>query len=126
MHMRQNQWKNWVTLIAGIWLAASPWVLGHVDDASKVFYNAVATGLALAILSVADLLMTNERPTPATVKTVGTSLAVGLWELASPWILGFSSHKDIAYNALAVGVIVAIVSLWQVVERYDVTDRLTQ
>jgi hypothetical protein len=126
MHMRQNQWKVLVTLIAGIWLVASPWALGHAGEASRMFYNAVIAGLATILFAIADIYLTKERSEPPIVKAVVGLLAVGLWTVASPWILGFNTQRDMMVSAVVAGAVVAVVSLWQVVGRYDVTDRLTQ
>jgi len=125
--MRQNQWKVLVTLIPGIWLVASPWALGHAaEEASRMFYNAVIAGLATIVFAIADTYLTNERSEPPIVKAVVGLLAVGLWTVGSPWILGFNAQRDMMISTVAAGVVVAVVSLWQFVDRYDVTDRLTQ
>jgi xanthine/uracil permease len=127
MHMRQNQWKVLVTLIAGIWLVASPWALGHAGEASRMFYNAVIAGLATILFAIADIYLAKERSEPPIVKAVvACLLAAGLWTLASPWILGFNTQRDMMLSTVVASVVVAVVSLWQVVGRYDVTDRLTQ
>ncbi|MBI4292551.1 MAG: SPW repeat protein [Betaproteobacteria bacterium] len=124
--MRQNQWKDVVMLIAGIWLAASPWALDHADEGSRMFYNAVGAGLATVVFSIADLVMTRDWSAPPTVKALVGLLVIGLWTVASPWILGFSAQRDMTLNTVVVGVVVAAVALWQVVDRYDVSDRLPQ
>jgi len=124
--MRQNQWKVLVTLIAGIWLVASPWALGHAEETSRMFYNVVIAGLATIVFAIADIYLTKERSEPPVVKAVVGLLVVGLWTVASPWILGFNAQRDMMVSTVAAGVVVAVVSLWQVVVRYDVTDRLTQ
>ncbi|MBI4292369.1 MAG: SPW repeat protein [Betaproteobacteria bacterium] len=124
--MSKKQWKNWVTLIAGIWLAASPWALGHAEEPSRMFYNAVVAGLAATLLAIADIYLTTERSDPPNIKTVVGMLIVGLWTVASPWVLGFETQRDMVTSTVVAGVVVAAVSLWQLVDRYDITDSLPQ
>ena len=118
--MWKKQWRDLVTLIAGIWLAASPWGLGHPDEATRVMlYNAVVVGLAMALLSIANFAKEDWwQPI--------LSLVLGLWAVASPFVLGFTAVRAMMFSTIGVGVVVAVVSFWQVVDRYDRTDRLLQ
>lgn len=119
--MRKSQWKDLVTLIAGVVLVAAPWTLDQADETTRMFYNAVAVGFTIALASVTNLLVSTERLEPPVVKFL-----VGLWAVASPWVLGFATQRDMMISTVAVGVVVAVVSLRQLADRYDLTDRLPQ
>ena len=54
--MRKEHWQPWVSLAAGIWLAACPWLLGHADQSTRMLYNALVVGLAIVLASAASLI----------------------------------------------------------------------
>lgn len=115
--MHNKPWQDVVSLIAGVGLTAAPWALGVLDGDRAMVYNAVAVGLAIAFFALADLAK-EERWEPV------VSLLLGLWAVASPWVLGFAAAGQMMVVTVAAGAIVAVVSLWQIVERYDLTQRL--
>ncbi|MEZ4744081.1 MAG: SPW repeat protein [Bdellovibrionota bacterium] len=43
-------WEEWLSLILGLWLIASPWALGFSDQAA-LLWNAIIVGLAIVITS---------------------------------------------------------------------------
>jgi hypothetical protein len=53
---RRRYWSIF-TLALSAWLFASPWILGF-SDSNRLMWNAVICGVVLAILSVANLLVT--------------------------------------------------------------------
>lgn len=115
--MHNKQWQDIVSLIAGVGLAAAPWALDVLDADQAMVYNAIAVGIAIAFFALADLAK-EERWEPI------ASLLLGLWAVASPWVLGFATAGNMMIATVAAGAIVAVVSLWQIVERYDLTQRL--
>lgn len=121
--MRKNQWPEVATLVAGGCLTLSPWVLGYGDEWTNMFYSTLAAGLALALLSLAGLLGpilgTKERAELPIAKVV-----IGLWAVASPWVLAFATQRDITISTVALGAVAAAVSLWQLVDRYQHTHHL--
>jgi hypothetical protein len=44
-------WEEWVNTVAGVWLLASPWVLGYTEDRGLV-WNSVVVGVLIAGISV--------------------------------------------------------------------------
>lgn len=115
--MHEKQWQDIVSLVAGIGLTGAPWALGVLEQGDAMVYNAIAVGLAIAFFALADLAK-EERWEPI------VSLLLGLWAVVSPWVLGFATAGHMMVVTVAAGAIVAVVSLWQIVERYDLTQRL--
>jgi hypothetical protein len=59
---------------------------------------------------------------------VGRSLSwlvalVGLWELVSPFVLGFSGHTTPLYNSIIFGILLIILGVWAANSRDARTDR---
>ncbi len=57
------QWEEWVNLILGAWVVASPFVLQFTSDA-KALWTHVVIGLVVAVLAAVELWMV-ARPPPA-------------------------------------------------------------
>lgn len=55
-----REWEEWIICILGLWIAASPWVLGFQRTAG-MFINLVV-GLLIAYLAILELWLVNYRP----------------------------------------------------------------
>ncbi|MBX6395358.1 MAG: SPW repeat protein [Alicyclobacillaceae bacterium] len=47
-------WRHWLSLLIGIWIFISPWVLDLTNRAAIV-WNSVIVGIVVFILSLVDL-----------------------------------------------------------------------
>jgi ABC-type branched-subunit amino acid transport system permease subunit len=103
---RVKHWQDAVNAILGLWLIASPWALGFAAD-RPVFNNAVIVGIALLAFAVASMFA----PQAWEEWIAG---ALGLWLIASPWILGFSAMHAVMLAMVATGVVVLALSAWTV------------
>lgn len=104
MEVSIKHWQDPLNLIAGLWMATSPWVLAYASD-SYATLNAVILGAVIAAIALAELFK-------ATPWEEWASVALGAWLVISPWVLGFSDMAMAMWNALAVGVLVAGLALW--------------
>jgi hypothetical protein len=103
-------WKNErvcdvLNLILGGFLFASPWIFGFASGVQT--QNAVISGIVIAVLSIAALAAFAQWEE-------WLNLAVGLWVLVSPWILGFANTTAMMV-CVVVGAIVAVIAaieLW--------------
>ena len=89
------RWQEWAGFALGLWLAVSPWLIGHTDNAPATA-NAAFVGLALALLSHFEASFDD-------VAGEWLNLAAGCWLLAAPFVLGFMGPSAHAANCLAVG-----------------------
>jgi hypothetical protein len=100
-----------VTLVCGIWLLASPFVLGNGTDVgeSAGFWNEILAGLAIAAASVVRLLA------PMVTSPVALLLAaLGGWLIIGPSALGYATDGGwpaLMTSDITTGVVVLSVSL---------------
>ena len=105
-----ERWRsqtNLVSIMLAILLVLSPWMLGFPYETAAL--NAWASGLVLGLVSVMALLAYSEWEE-------WVDLGVGLWILASPWVLGFeagSAASRVHVMAGSVVTVLAAVELWK-------------
>lgn len=105
MTVRMKHWQDPVNLVLGLWTMASPWVLSYAFETTPT-RNAVIVGAliaGLAFLALYKLMAWEE----------WLSVALGAWLVASPWVLGFSGLVTAMWNAVIIGVVVAVLALWE-------------
>jgi SPW repeat len=88
-------------LILGIVLFFTPWIFSY--PAGLETQNAMISGVVIAVLSIAALAA-------FTVWEEWLNLVVGLWLIASPWILKFQGTKAMRVD-VAIGIVVAVLAL---------------
>lgn len=106
--MKQLQIKHWqdpVNALLGAWLVVSPWVLGYQAETAAMA-NAVVIGLALAAASLGAIFVPR-------AWEAWTEAILGLWLVASPWLLGFSGLDAAMATAAISGVVVLALALWE-------------
>jgi hypothetical protein len=105
-----ERWRsqtNLINILFAALLFLSPWLLGFAYGTAGV--NAWASALLLGLFSVLAILSYSEWE-----EWVG--LGLGLWILASPWVLGFPADSAASKVHIMVGLIVsllAIAELWK-------------
>jgi hypothetical protein len=110
-YVSTNQWQDWGNLVLAIWLFISPWVLGFAPGTSSehimtaAAWDAWIVGIIIGVLSIAALA--RAQPWEEWV-----NLVAGAWLFISPWVLKFSGDKTTLWNALIVGALVVILSIW--------------
>jgi hypothetical protein len=110
--MMQKAWKkeeiaDVVNLALGAWLFLTPWIFGFVPE-SSASWNAWISGVVIGALAIAALVAFAEWEE-------WINLALGLWVVASPWVVGFSGHSTATGVHVLVGIAVAVVAavrLW--------------
>lgn len=98
------KWQDWTNAVLGMWLAASPWVLGFADQ-QLAMMNAVIFGLALAVFSLLDV--SESKSTREWIVAIS-----GLWLAISPFALRFASDFNAAVNAMLIGILAAVLAAW--------------
>jgi len=94
-----------LNVLAGIWLIISSWLLGFAD-LETAFWSTLLAGIAVLVLAAIRL---------ATTDTPGLSwlnLLVGIWLIISPFVLAFTAAQTAMGNAIFLGILVGIFSLW--------------
>ncbi|WP_332775981.1 SPW repeat protein [Polaromonas sp.] len=99
-----KHWQDPLNALIGVGVILSPWALGFQDE-MMFMANAVIVGLALVAVALGAIFV----PRAWEEWTQG---ALGLWLIASPWALGFSTHRDAMLSAVIAGIVVATLALW--------------
>jgi SPW repeat len=103
---KQTRWQDWVTLILGVWLFFSPFLVsgGSLSDAAA--WNAYLLGGAITVF--ATYALADSKPWEEWI-----NFALGLWLVAAPFALGFyHAESAIAWNQIALGGLVALDTVW--------------
>jgi hypothetical protein len=103
-----NRWQDWTKVVLGLWFAATPWILGY-SGLTGALWSGLITGLVVAILAALAL------PAGRQMWAEWLSLIAGAWMFISPWVVGFAANSVALWNALIVGVLVAIAALWLII-----------
>ena len=91
--MQMKHWQDPVNALLGAWLVLSPWVLGYQGETAAMA-NGVIVGLALVATALGAIFMPR-------AWEEWTEVVLGLWMIASPWILGFSGIQAAMWSAVS-------------------------
>lgn len=99
-------------LVLALVLFVSPWFLVRATTAADL--DLWATSAAIGVISVAALLA-------FAWWEEWINLLLGLWLIASPWLLGFA-HTRAMHFSIAIGVVVAFMAALEIWLIYDKED----
>jgi len=104
----KTRWQDWLNLVFGVWLFFSPWLLQYFTarpytDQTIASWNSIFFGAAVVVFAVWALFVPKKWEE-------WTNLILGLWLIASPWVLGFHNNLVAAANIVGVGLVIAIFS----------------
>ena len=104
----KTRWQDWLNLVFGLWLFFSPWLLQYFTarpytDQTYALWNSVVFGAAVFVFAAWALFAPRKWEE-------WTNLILGLWLIASPWVLGFHTYTVAAANMVIVGVVIAVFS----------------
>lgn len=92
--------QDFIALIVGVYALLSPlWT----TTTSKATTTMVVLGAVTAVLSVIELV----RPDMLSIE--GLTAAIGVLFVISPWVMGFTDMRGMAWTAWAAGVITLLV-----------------
>lgn len=88
-----------VNLVMGVWLMAAPWVFGYARTAAG--WSTTIVGLAVMTIAVVRIV----RPARRVWLSVVT-LALGIWLVLAPFVLGDVSTARVVDNLVVAAVII--------------------
>ncbi len=117
--MDMKQMRDWVITSLGLWMMVSPRVLHfasiHMGIQSSAIWSAWLAGAAIILVTLGSrFVVLAWNPWQD-----GTNVALGLWLMISPWVLGYAAEMTVRTNSLAVGFCVAALALWAMVVDTD-------
>lgn len=57
-----QEWEEWISLVVGVWIAISPWILGFAGS-NDVLWTHLGIGLVAVVLAGVELWLTLRTPT---------------------------------------------------------------
>lgn len=112
-----KHWQDVVNAVLGIWLCLSPWALGFTGTAVATS-NALIVGLALIAAALGAIFVPR-------AWEEWTEAALGVWLMASPWILRFNGVGEARIDALVTGLAMAVLAVWTMAADKDYRASLT-
>lgn len=111
--MTEQHWQDWLVAAVGLWLILANWVLapllpGGVSPA-PVTWNYLISGAAALVLAIAAIASFR-------IWEEWAGLVLGLWLIASPWVLGFASSLITLWTVMISGVVIVLVAGWTIFE----------
>lgn len=103
--MSKYRWQDIINLIVGAWLFVSPWIMAYGDEMPVAAWNAYILGAGIALFAAVAMYIPK-------VWEEGINLALGVWAIISPWVLGFTQHSVATLTTLVVGVVVTVLAAW--------------
>ncbi len=108
---RNTRWQDWVSLVLGIWLFFSPWILSFYSTMPAMSWNFFIVGAAFFVFGAFGL---NQR----SLWEEWVNLVLGIWMIVSPWVLQYAGNVTPRDDAIVIGIIVAVMSIWALAERH--------
>lgn len=97
-------WQDWVNLILGLWLIASPWIMDYTS-AGFAAGDAWILGVALVTISIVGLISPD-------VWEEWMNLLLAALILVSPITVGFTHHDVAVWNNVIISVLVGAAAVW--------------
>lgn len=101
--MNMRRWVDWVNIMLGVWLIASPWLFIAVGGYERAAWNSWSVGAGIVTLAFVAMYK------PAVWSDM-VGIMLGAWLIASPWLLRFDSA--VAANAVITGMLVVGYASW--------------
>jgi len=100
------RWQNGINAMLGVWLIASPGLLGFHGSMIPM-RNSIFVGIAILIISSQAIAQ------PETWEEI-VSAILAVWLISSPLLSSFRGPAIALYNNVIVGSAIAILALWTV------------
>lgn len=106
-----RQWRDVVNAVLGLWIVASPWVLGFAGEQTAA-WNAWIVGVIVAVAAVAALVQFHRWEE-------WVSAALGAWLIVSPWAFGVHAIQALVWNQIGVGLAIAVLAIWTALSDFE-------
>jgi hypothetical protein len=97
------------TVLCGVFLVLAPWLFGFIHAEGRI--DAEVAGVMLITLSATGFLAFADWEE-------WLKVAVGIWLIAAPWLLGFV-HTSAMHVSIAIGIVVTFLTLLEIWVAHD-------
>ena len=94
-----------VSLLAGLWLAISPYFLDY-SGLGSAMTNSVIIGIVVAVLAIVRF-NEDQMTWPSWLNAL-----LGVWMILAPAVIGFSYSSTAGLNSLILGIVILVVEGW--------------
>ena len=108
--MRIQHWQDIASLLLGVWLVVSPFVLGFAGAATWI---TIVLGLSVILFAIEGFII------PSYLEEWG-ELFLGLALLVAPWTVGYESVSA-TVSSVASGILVILFAAWELMTDRDFT-----
>lgn len=102
--MDKQRWQDWLNLVLGLWLLTAPF-FGMGAATGTAAWDGYIFGTIIAVLSGWALYQPR-------AWEEWSNLVLGLWLIAAPFALGFTTETAAMWNHIVVGLVVGADALW--------------
>ena len=110
--MKSNQrWQDWVILTLGVWLFFAPFFMGYGSITGVAAWDSYLIGGAAAVFAVSALWSPEKWEE-------WVNMALGLWLVIAPFVLGFYASEAVAaWSHIVAGILIAGDAVWALAAR---------
>jgi len=119
--MNGKHWQDWLIALIGVWLIASNWLLSYslppaapAQVGMAIFWNASVSGFIAILLGAMAL-------TAFRFWEEWADIVLGLWLVASPWVLGFADVSRATWNVVLSGLVIMLTAAWTLYDAEEAT-----
>lgn len=98
--LRRARWASVGNVVMGLWLIVAPFVLGFTGS-NTAQWNHIIVGAAVLVLAAVRAFDPDERMSISWV-----NVALGLWMIVAPFVLGYTSVNAAQNSSIISGVII--------------------
>ena len=106
-HSGQVQLASGFDVLAGFWLAFSPWVLGFSASHPTGRWNDLILGIAIGVFALFSGAVALRVAWLSWLNAL-----LGAWVMVSPWVLGFHTSEAAVWNNILLGLAVIVLACW--------------
>lgn len=110
------EWASGTNVFVGVWLFATPFVLDFAGN-DLAAGNAGIVGLLVAMLAASRVMAGFVRTWLS-----WTNVALGVWIVVSPWVLGTADVAAIRWSHLITGLVIAVLAATSAMAKPDVRE----
>jgi hypothetical protein len=110
-----EQWRDSGSLVLGLWLLFSPWLLGYTA-VPTVAWTAYIVGIIVAVIALTGLVA---------YQRWGhwPNAVLGFWLIISPWIVSYADAPTAMWNHMVVGALLLILAIWSATTEYRMVTK---